>query len=78
MLCQFVAAQSIKVLQGHSRTPNSNGSRATAVVALGSEDLVVVRTELLAVLRPSVKVVLGGDGAADTLGLPDRPELLEG
>ena len=37
-----------------------------------------MRTQLLPILGPSVKVVLGGDRSADALRLPNGPELLEG
>lgn len=55
-----------------------NVRRAAALVPLRRDNLVVVRAEVHAELRPRVEVVLHGDGAADALGGADGPVLLEG
>jgi hypothetical protein len=60
------------------RALDSDRSRSGAAVSFGSKDLVVVRSQLLAVLGPSIKVGLNVDRTTNTLLLPDRPELLEG
>jgi hypothetical protein len=61
----------------HLRTLNSDTSTPTASVPLGSQNLVVVRTKLLSILGPSIKVVLNGNGTPNTLASPHTPELLE-
>ena len=50
---------------------------STAEVTLGSENLVIVLTEIHVVLLPSIEVVGGRDRAARALALTDAPELLE-
>lgn len=50
---------------------------SAALVALSRHDLVVVRSEVEAVARPGVEMVLHVDRAADTLVLANRPVLLE-
>lgn len=62
----------------HLRTLDSDGSGTTAVVSLGGENLVVVATKLEAILLPRVEVRADINGAADSLLLPDAPELGEG
>ncbi len=52
--------------------------RAAGEVALGGDDLVVVRAELQAQGGPRVKVRADVDGAGRALVLADRPVLLEG
>jgi hypothetical protein len=51
---------------------------AAGEVALSGNNLVVVLTELHALGRPSVEVVLHVDGSAGALVLADGPVLLEG
>lgn len=53
-------------------------SGSAALVALDGQDLVVVRAQVQAGLRPGVKVVLDGDGAADAVVAADGPVLVEG
>jgi hypothetical protein len=54
-----------------------DGRRATALVTLSSQDLVVVVSEVHAGLSPSIEVVLHVDGAAGALVAADRPVLVE-
>lgn len=57
---------------------NGDGSRATAKVSLGSDDLVVVSAEVQTDLGPGVKVRSRVDGAAGALVAADGPVLLKG
>jgi hypothetical protein len=57
---------------------NSHGSRTGGEVTLNSNDLVVVRSELEAHLRPGIKVRLCGDSAAAALRVTNGPVLLKG
>ena len=59
------------------RSLDVNVGAAAALVALSRSDLVVVRTEVEAVARPGVEVVLHVDRAANTPVLADGPVLLE-
>jgi len=53
--------------------------RATAaLVAFGSDNLVVMLSEVKTESGPGVEVVLHGDTATNALALADRPVLLEG
>jgi hypothetical protein len=61
----------------HLRGLDVNVGAAAALVALSRNDLVVVRTEVEAVARPGVEVVLHVDRAANTPVLADGPVLLE-
>ena len=62
----------------HSWSLNSDIRATTGLVSLSRQDLVVMRSKLLTSLRPSIKVSLDVDAAANALLLPDTPELLEG
>lgn len=48
------------------------------MVPFSGKDHIVVRSELLSCLGPSIKVVLRSDGSSNALLCPYRPELLEG
>lgn len=61
-----------------SRALNGDASRSRTLIALSSEDHVVVRTKLLSVLGPGIEVVLDSDGTTNALASPNRPVLLEG
>jgi hypothetical protein len=61
-----------------SRSTDSHASRSTAPIPFSSKNHVVVRSELLTGLGPSIKVVLRSNSTTDTLNGPHRPELLEG
>jgi hypothetical protein len=50
----------------------------TALVALSSNDLVIVLSKVKTESGPGVEMVLHGDASTDTLSLADRPVLLEG
>ena len=63
---------------GRSRAlTDGDRRRATALVPLGREDLVVERAHLHAERLPCVEVVRRRDRAADALALTDGPELVE-
>lgn len=64
-------------LRGHLRALNSDGGRATALVSLGSQDLVVMAAQLQTILGPRIKVRLHIDRTTNPLLLPDTPELGE-
>ena len=74
-------AQQLRILSRlphlHLRSLDVDVRASTALVALSRDDLVVVRSEVHAVARPGVEVVLHVDGAADALVLANRPVLLE-
>lgn len=53
-------------------------SRPTALIALRSDDLVVVSAEREPALGPRVEVVLDGDAAAHAVALAHAPELRKG
>lgn len=57
---------------------NSDSRRATALITLSRDNLVVVVTQVHSQLSPSIEVVGSGHGAARTLALADRPVLVEG
>ena len=57
--------------------PDGHASRAAALVALDGEDLVVVGTEVQAVVAPSIDVVLERDSTAGALVLTDAPVLVK-
>lgn len=63
---------------GRSTLRDSDGRRAAAEVTLGSDDLVVVGTELHAGLRPGIEVGADIDAALGAVLLADGPVLLEG
>lgn len=62
---------------GCSSSGDGDVSGSTAFVALDRENLVVMRAEVQARLRPSIKVVLNGNGAADAVVAADGPVLVE-
>jgi hypothetical protein len=68
----------MKPLQGFSHLGNSDGSRSTALVTLGVDNLVVVGAETHSKPRPSVEVVCSGDSSAAALVPADGPVLVEG
>jgi len=61
-----------------SRGTDGDGGRATAEVTFGGDDLVVVRAQVQADLRPGVEVRGRVDGTSHTLALANRPILLKG
>ena len=60
------------------RLGDGDGSRTAALVALGGDNLVVVRAELEAGLGPGVEVGADVDGARGAVVLADGPELVKG
>jgi hypothetical protein len=60
------------------RAVDSDGSASGAEVALGGDDLVVVRTELHALAGPRIEVGLHVNASAGALVLANRPVLLKG
>lgn len=60
-----------------SRLEDLDPGRATTLVSLGGDDLVIVSAELEASIRPGVEMVLHGDCPTDPLLLADGPELIE-
>jgi len=59
--------------------PNLNLCRPAALIALSGHNHIVPLTKLqVALAPPLIKVLARVDGAADTLGAPDRPILVEG
>ncbi|KAI6754144.1 hypothetical protein HG530_013320 [Fusarium avenaceum] len=63
---------------GRSTLRDGDGRRAAAEVTLGSDNLVVVGTELHAGLRPGIEVGADIDAALGAVLLADGPVLLEG
>jgi hypothetical protein len=61
-----------------TRLRNSDGSGTAALVALSSNDLVVMGAELQARLGPSIKVGADVDRARSAVVLADGPVLVEG
>lgn len=56
---------------------HSDARRSRALVTLGSNDLVVVVTQLHTLLGPSIEMVSSSDSTTNTLLRPDRPVLRE-
>lgn len=58
-------------------SPNGDGGGSSAVVCLGGDDLIVESPKVQPNVSPRIEVIGGCDGSTGTVGLADRPVLVE-